>query len=57
MTEDKDIREVNLPETKFGEAGKKVDFTAAAKALNCTKVELTKNRMPDFIEYARAHGK
>ncbi len=48
-----DIREFKLPETKFGEAGKEVDFEKAAKALGCSKVELTKNRMPDFIAWVR----
>lgn len=31
-----------------------VDYDKAAEELSCSKVELTKNRMPDMIAYVRA---
>jgi hypothetical protein len=46
-----DIREFKGPNAKHGEAGKMVDFDKAAAELGCTKVELTKNKMPQFIEW------
>lgn len=47
------VREFKFPETKHGESGKMVDFDKAAEDLGCVKVELTKNRMPDMIAWAR----
>lgn len=57
MPGEADIREFNLPETKHGEKGVMVDFNAAAAAIGCDKVMLTKSHMPEMIAYARSHGK
>lgn len=53
MSEEKDTREFKFPETSHGKSGKIVDFNKAATDLGCNKVELTKNRMPDMIAWAR----
>jgi len=45
-----DIREFN--KTKHDEPGKMVDFDKAAEELGCSKVELTKNKRPEFLAWA-----
>jgi hypothetical protein len=48
-----DIREFKFPETKHGEPGKMVDFDEAVIDIGCSKMDLTKRKMPEMIAWAR----